>query len=153
MIKLTQQQIAHVQALENSNRGIDAKIVVADARKKSSPIHSLFDWDKGRCAERDLERQARVVIGAVQMIVTNTVTSMKVPVYVKDPDVRSGYRAVTALAASPDSARESLIYTLEVASGHLRRALMLAEPLGMQGEIDALLDRIVGVQRLLKKAA
>ena len=72
---------------------------------------------------------------------------------VKDPDTKDGYRAVTALRENPNSARESLIYALETAAGHLRRAYDLAEPLGLQGEIDRLVEQVAGVQRLLRTAA
>jgi hypothetical protein len=57
------------------------------------------------------------------------------------------------LRSDPASARQSLIYTLEVAAGHLRRAQDIAQPLGLQGEVDQLLAQVMGVQRLIKLAA
>jgi len=50
-----------------------------------------------------------------------------------------------------ESARESLVYTLETAAGHLRRAYDLAGPLGLQKEIDALLQEVAGVARIVQK--
>jgi hypothetical protein len=53
----------------------------------------------------------------------------------------------------PAQARESLVYTLETAAGHLRRAYDLAVPLGLSKEIDRLLAQIAGVARIVKVKA
>lgn len=151
---LTQEQIAFVRSLENEHGQITPDIVIQAARPKDSPIHDEFEWDKGKAAMMQWIHQARLIIGAVTIVVTNTTSTVKTPFYVRDPDADGqGYQSVAALKADPEKARRSLVYTLEVASGHIRRACDLAEPLGLVGEIDALLDQIVGVQRRLTAAA
>jgi hypothetical protein len=65
----------------------------------------------------------------------------------------AGYRSVSALKADPESARKSLVYTLDVAAGHLRRAYDLAGPLGLAVEIEGLVEQVMGVQKKLKTAA
>jgi len=154
-MKLTTEQIARIKSLEDEQGDVTADQVVADAKDKKSPLHELFEWDKAKAAAAHWRDQARQIIGAVRLIVTNETTTVSVSGYVHVPraDGTQGYRSVSALRANPDQARESLIYTLEVASGHLRRAFDLAGPLGMSGEIDALIDQVVGVQRSLKVAA
>lgn len=154
-MKLTQEQIERIRSLEDQNGRITPEQVVDDAKDKRSPLHALFTWDKNKAAAAYWLEEARQILGAVRVLVTNETTTARVPVYMRDPDAHGaqGYRSVSALRANPDQARESLIYTLEVASGHLRRALDLAGPLGMSGEIDALIDQVIGVQRSLKAAA
>lgn len=152
---LTQEQIARVRSLQTPEEKITPDRVVEDARLKSSPLHSLFEWDKSKAASIYWLAQAREIIGAVEVITVNETTTVRRPFYVRDPDAKGeqGYVAVSRLRANPDAARESLIFTLRVASGHLSRALELAEPLGMSAEIDALIENVTGLQRKLRAAA
>jgi hypothetical protein len=79
---------------------------------------------------------------------------VKSPCYIVDTTVSGdGYRSVAAMKTDTPAARESLVYTLEIAAGHLRRAYDLAGPLGLEREIDALLAQIAGVARLAAKKA
>lgn len=151
---LTQEQVDRVRSLEDADGRLTPEMVVEDARRKDSPLHDLFEWDKSKAAMMTWLHQARVVIGAVRIAVTTTTSTVKAPVYVHDPDADGqGYRSVVSLRKDPEKALESLRYTLEIACGHLRRALDLAEQFGLQGEIDALLEQIVGLQRTLTRAA
>lgn len=153
MVRLTQAQVARVRSLMDADERITTRRLVEDAKKKSSPLHALFDWNVQKAAERYWRHRAREIVYSVQIVVTNQTTTLRAPMFVKDPDTKDGYRAVTALRIDPNSAREALIYALETAAGHLRRAYDLAEPLGMQGEIDALVEQVAGVRRSLQTAA
>ena len=73
--------------------------------------------------------------------------------YTKDPDTKVGYRSTVAMRENPSTSRQSLIDTLEVAAGHLRRAYDLAAVLGMQDEVDAIVQQVLGLKRSLEKAA
>ncbi len=153
-MKLSAAQLARIKSLENRRGQITAAKVVADARKASSPLHALFNWNIKQAAERWWLQRARVIIGAVTIQVTHQHTAIKAPCYVVDTTVKGdGYRSVAAVKTDTVAARESLVYTLEVASGHLRRALDLAGPLGLAHEIDHLLAQIAGVQRIAEKKA
>jgi uncharacterized protein YigE (DUF2233 family) len=153
-MKLTDAQIARVKELETARGEITPRAVVEDAKDKASPLHSLFEWTKAKAAEIHWLHVAREVIGAVHVVVTTTEHTIKAPMYVRDMAANGqGYRSVTALRQDPESARQSLVYTLEVAAGHIRRAQDIAAPLGLQGEVDQLLAQILGVQRMIKKAA
>ncbi len=154
-MKLTEEQIVYVRSLEDDLERITPDRIVADAKNKQSPLHDLFEWDKAKAAAAHWLDQARAIIGAVRVEVVNQTTKLTVRVYTRDPDAHGeqGYRSVAALRTNPESARQSLIYTLEHVAGHMRRAQELAEQLGLSGEIDGLLEKIVGVQQSLKKAA
>lgn len=154
MIRLTQAQIQTIKALENKRGQIRPRQVVDAARPPRSPLHDLFNWNVQNAADHWWLHQARLVINAVSIQVTTKEFSYKASAYMIDMAVEgSGYRSVAALKADPANARESLVYTLEVAAGHMRRALDLAAPLGLSSEIDDLLRRIAGVQRVAGKQA
>lgn len=153
-MKLTQAQLARIKALENPRGQITPRAVVAEAKQPKSPLHPLFNWNVKDAAERWWLQRAREIIGAVTIQVTQNHATIKAPCYVFDTTMSGqGYRNVVALQSDPASARESLVYTLETAAGHLRRAYDLAAPLKMQREIDQLLKAIVGVVRVVQKAA
>lgn len=151
---LTEQQVQHLNTIATERGELLPSRVVADAKQKDSPLHSMFVWDKSKAAKAHWLDRAREIIGSVTILVQRNEYAIKTAAYVRDPEAKGeGYRSVTALRDDPVNARQSLLYTLEVASGHLRRACDLAEPLGLSGEIDQLLAQVVGVQRLIKKAA
>lgn len=151
-MKLTQAQLAHIKTLEDRNGRITAPKLVADARHARSPLHTLFNWNVKQAAEQSWLQRARIIIGAVTIQVTHNHTTIKAPCYIVDAGAKGGgYRSVVALQGDTVSARESLVYTLETAAGHLRRAYDLAVPLGLSGEIDALLAQIAGVKKLVEK--
>jgi hypothetical protein len=151
---LTQDQIAHVRSLEDGLGNITPDMIVADAKRPDSPLHDLFEWDPNIAAAAHWIQQAREVIGAVRVVIVNQTTTIRVPVYVRDPDATGqGYRSVMALRSEPEKAREALITTLKTAGGHLQRGHELAEVLGLQGEIDELIEQLVGLQRKLTSIA
>tara|TARA_R110000868_G_scaffold78701_1_gene224228 strand:- start:277 stop:744 length:468 start_codon:yes stop_codon:yes gene_type:complete len=151
-MKLTQAQLAHIKGLENRKGQITARRVLEDAKRKQSPLHALFNWDLQHAAERWWLHRARLIIGAVTIQVTHQDTVIKSPCYIVDTSVKGGgYRTTVSMKTDTASARESLVYTLEVAAGHLRRAYDLAAPLGLSREIDALLAQIAGVARIAEK--
>jgi hypothetical protein len=84
--------------------------------------------------------------------VTHNHAVIKAPCYIVDTSVKGGgYRSIAAMKTDTASARESLIYTLEMAAGQLRRAYDLSAPLGLTRQIDALLAQIAGVARIAQK--
>ena len=153
-MKLTQEQIAHLKSLENTEGRLTPDQVVDDAIRKASPLHDLFEWDRTKAARSWWVATAREVIASVTLVVTNHTATIKTPFYVRDPDASGqGYRSTTALRKDPVAAAEALVATLETASGHIRRALDLAGPLGLSHQVDHLLEQVVGVQRLAETKA
>jgi hypothetical protein len=153
-IRLTEAQVSAIKTLENEHGQITPRQVVQAARDRHSPLHDLFDWNVKTAAEKWWMHRARVIIGAVEIHVTTETFSYKTSAYMVDTTVDGqGYRATYALKGDTANARDSLIYTLETAAGHLRRALDLAVPLGLSGDIDDLLLRVAGVQRVVQNRA
>lgn len=153
-MNLTQAQVAAIEALQNEDGQITPHQVLEAARDTDSPLHALFNWNREAAAEKWWLHPAREIIGAVTIQVTHQHSVVKAPCYVVDTSVKGqGYRSVTALKGDTHSARESLIYTLNVAAGHLRRAYDLAGPLGLEAEINGLVQQITGLQRRAGKKA
>lgn len=151
-MRLTKAQLARIRALEGKDGRISAKQVFLDAKRSDSPLHSLYNWNVRHAAEQWWLHKTRLIIASVSVQVTVNHRVLKHPTYVVDTTVKGdGYRNVRDLASEPDAGRESLVYTLEVAAGHLRRAYDLAQPLGLAEEIDVLLAQIAGVKRLVEK--
>ena len=149
MLKLTQPQLAAIKRLENENGQLQPKQIVEAARSVKSPLHDLFDWNLKRAAEHWWLHRARVILQSVTIQVTTQEFTYKASAYMVDMSVEGqGYRSVVALRSDAENARESLVYTLEIAAGHIRRALDLAMPLGLSQEVDDLLARIASVQRI-----
>lgn len=151
-VRLTEPQVEAIRALENETGRLTPQRVVQAAKAKSSPLHSLFDWNTKTAAEKWWLQRARDVIGSVTYQYQTTEYSVRVPAYIQSGD-RAGYRSVIALRDDDASARESLIYALETAAGHLRRAVDLAAPLGLSADVDRLIESVVGVQRIVRAAA
>ncbi len=153
-MSLTQAQIEAIRSLEDESGRVTPQQVVTAARDKASPLHDLFDWNAKEAAGKWWLHQAREVIGAVRIQIVNTESAVKAPMYVKDTEsAGAGYRSVASMRDDPAAARESLIYTLTVASGHLRRAYDLAKPLGLESEIEALVAHITGLRMSVSKVA
>lgn len=150
---LTEAQVVRLASLETDDGRLNTAVVIQDAKKKSSPLHSLFQWDLGKAAYAHWTQTAREIIGVVTVLRETHERTIKVPKYAKDPDTKSGYRSTDALRVDPRSSRQSLIYTLEVAAGHIRRAHDLAAALGLQDQVDDLLQQVLGLKRSLEKAA
>ncbi len=151
-MRLTQAQQARVQALEGKDGRISARRVLEDAKQKSSPLHKLYDWNVKRASEKWWLHQTRLIIASVTVKITVNEITFDHSKYVKDMTVKEGYQSTFVMKADSASARESLIFTLTIASGHLQRAYDLAAPLGLQHEIDGLLAQIAGVIRIVKPA-
>lgn len=151
-MKLTQAQLQRIRALESKGGRISAKRVLEDARKKSSPLHSLYDWNIKDAAYKWWLQRTRLIIASVTMQETTTHSVLKAPAYVVDTSTKGGgYRSVVALRDDKSQAVQSLLYTLETAAGHLRRAYDLAASLGLEHQIDDLLLQVASVQRVIEK--
>ncbi len=146
-MKLTQAQIDHLKWLEDGDGRLTPDRVLDDARRDDSPLHALFEWDVDKAAHMAWLDQAREIIRAVKIVVTNETYEIKANAYVRDPDVTGqGYRSTIALQREPESARQALADELTRAAGVLLRARNLAVALSMEDHVDAMLMQLTGLQ-------
>jgi hypothetical protein len=59
-----------IEELAEENNGcVTPEIVVQDAHYKSSPLHDHFDWDDDSAAKKWRKRQARHILGHIEVVV------------------------------------------------------------------------------------
>ena len=79
------------------------KKVVDAARDEKSPLHSRFEWNNGRAAEKYRLWQARVLISVTVNIVEQTGESEQVWVSLKpDQKEAGGYRSLISVLSDKD---------------------------------------------------
>jgi hypothetical protein len=155
-MKLTMAQVAHLRKLEKAGRLTPSR-VLADAKKKTSPLHSLsWDWNLQRAAVKHWLTVAREVIRSVQIEHHSTVTSFQAPFYVRDealPPTEEGYVSTVVLKKDKAASRRTVIQELQRAESALNRARHVAATLGLANEIDQLILRVTGLQAVVEKKA
>jgi hypothetical protein len=136
---------ARLSLLENEHGQLTPAIVVADAKDETSPLHALFDWDVTDAAEKWWLAQARQIIRSVKLVITTEEVTVKTPHYVRDPSVppdAQGYISIARLQRDPVAAKQSLLLEFNRAQSALLRARSLAVVLGLEDEIDHLIERL-----------
>ena len=137
-----------LQHLEDEHGRLTASIVVEDARSPTSPLHSEFDWDVERAALRHWIERAREIIRSVHVVVETTKTEIRVPFYLRDPEMptnKQGYVSLDHLRTDDDLAREALRYELTRAIGYMQRAEDVAAVLDLEKEVRKIISAIKSV--------
>lgn len=142
--------IERLQQLAAENGGqLTPDAVVADAKKKASPLHRYFDWDDKVAAMKWRREQARQLIRSVRVEVEQQEIKVRAIGYVQDPDKDSadqGYVPTVTLKSDRDRAIQALEQELMRAEAAMNRAYEVASSLGLESEVDAILARIRGVR-------
>lgn len=132
--------------LAERNGGIlTPDIVVADAAKKDSPLHSRFEWSDKKAAIQHRLDQARELIRGVRILITTEKTTVSTVAYVRDPRLsadQQGYLSVLKVRTDLDLARETLIDEFSRAGAILRRARELAVAFDLAGQTDAIITEV-----------
>ena len=118
--------------------------------KKSSPLHQFFTWDVKKAAAAYWIEEARSLITAVQITITTETTNIVSVAYVRDPSVKpnqQGYIAVETLRTDEEMARAALVNEFSRVADMLRRAREIAVALNAQGDVEALLQSVVGLRQ------
>lgn len=140
-----------LRLLEDANGGIlTPDAVVADAKKKESPLHDYFEWDVKKAAYQHWLDQARELIVSVRIVIKTDTVNVSSVYYVRDPDAagdKQGYVSVKRLRTDADAAREALIDEFGRIASLLRRARELAVALDAASEVDSILADVVGLRQ------
>jgi len=134
-----------IQALYEEHGEITPDIVIADAKKKSSPLHAYFEWDLKKAARQAWVYTARKLINSVEVVVHTERVSITVPRYVRNPERtgrEQGYRETASFKTEKDLAREVLVSEFERARLALVRARKVAIVLNMEDTLDHLVRQI-----------
>lgn len=132
-----------LQALAAGGR-LTAEVVLADAKKKNSPLHGEFEWDDSVAGRRYRLDQARSMIASVKVYIERRTMVIAVPVYTRDPDAESkeqGYRSTATLKTDRERARDALISEAGRAAAYMGRVRALSVALDMEDEVDEIIGR------------
>ena len=137
--------------LESKGKGVlTPDMVVEDAKRESSPLHSYFEWDNGKAAHAYRIEQARTLIRSVMVVVKTEKQSVSVVAYVRNPDQESGdqgYVSTLRLLNDKDRARDALVEEFSRASGVMRRARELAIAFSLEADVDSITRKIERVKK------
>jgi hypothetical protein len=137
--------------IEAANGGrLTAAAVVQDAKRKSSPLHSCFEWDIRKAAESHWIEQARELITSVRVVVQTEHTKVNAVYYVRDPTAENqeqGYVSIKRLRGEREMARDALIAEFSRVADMLRRAREMAVVLDSQNDVEKLLQGVVGLRQ------
>jgi len=129
-----------LQAIADKNGGVlTAEMVVEEAKKKSSPLHDLFEWDIKKAAEAHWVETARRVIRSVKVVITTDTRQVSTVYYVRDPDMDSGeqgYVSLPTLATDKERAKAAMASEFRRAIAAMERAQSIAEALDMHKEVE-----------------
>jgi len=136
--------------IEAANGGVlTADDVVADAKHKSSPLHSCFEWDVRKAAAAYWVRQARTIITSIRYEIRTETTVLHSPFYVRDPNApldKQGYVSVETLRTDGDMARDALINEFSRIADLLRRARELARVLNAEQRVNDMLQQVIAIR-------
>ena len=120
-------------------------LVLQEAKDPESILHGLFEWDDGVAGHQHRLFQARQIITSVRVVITTENKKISTVYYVRDPDaepMQQGYVSIDKLRSDKDLARESIVLEFSRASAYLQRAKNHAEALGMQEDIEVLIENV-----------
>lgn len=143
-------------ALHQQHGTLTPELVVEDARRKDSPLHDLFEWDKGKAAQAHWQDVARALIRNVRVVVVNEGRSIKAPYFVRDPALphhQQGYTSVIKLRSDADLARDAVADECSRAAAAFRRAQEVAAAVGVESDVRDLLDETLALGQRVKAAA
>lgn len=147
---LTPEARERVQQIADRQGGrITPDDLIADARKKTSPLHAMFQWDVDKAAHQHWLETARSIIRSVRIEVKIDRKAVNVVAYVRDPQRQhkeQGYVALRQAADDPTDAASIMAYELGRAEACLKRALDVAEVLRLAKPTREALARVVGLK-------
>lgn len=130
-----------IEQIRTINAGsVTPELLVDDARAEDSPLHSCFEWDDGRAAEKFRLDQARLVLRSIVVSVTED-RRLPVRAFVaieRNDDEGKVYTSVQE-ALGTDALREQLLNNaLREVQSWRRRYSRLKELASVFGAIDQL---------------
>jgi len=130
--------------------------VVADAKRKDSPLHSYFEWDNAKAATKYRLVQARRLITRFQMPIIEESRILAAPFAVRDPSAAQGEQGyVRTIDLQTDRARARMVLMNEIGrvDAQMARIRSLALAFGMEEEVAVVIERVEALRHRLALAA
>ena len=132
----------HFQTLEREHGCVTSQNFLDSARPKDSPVHSLFEWDDTKAAERFRLHQATVIICSLKVTVTEENSEpITVRAYVTTDkhQERSSFFNVQAALMDDNMREKVLALALKEAEAFRRKYADLIELASVMDAIDKLI--------------
>jgi hypothetical protein len=133
---------------------VSAEALVSDARSPQHPWHSRFEWNDAEAGHRHRLDQARDLIASVRYRIVQSDRLLACPYYIHDTELASGeqgYVSVPELLTSEGRARNVVTAELEAVAAALRRAVSIAEVLGLRHRIERLTELTIRLLGSIKQ--
>ena len=101
-----------IEKLEEKHGEVTPRILVDSSRRKNAPLHSCFEWDDTKAAEKYRETQAAAILRNLTVTVEPVAdeTPKSVRAFVRATDKPHSYMSVIS-AMSDEQLRETLLQT------------------------------------------
>jgi hypothetical protein len=137
---------------ETHDGRITPELTVEDAKDPGSPLHPIFEWDDGKAGHQFRLDQARQLLRSIRVVIRRDDRKIVVPYYVRDPDAgdEQGYVSFAAVKSEHDKAVEVASHEFKMAAAAMVRARAIADGLGIESEVDDVIERIGRVKKKVK---
>jgi hypothetical protein len=135
----------YIRTLADASGYIEPSRLVDVAREPDNILHDEFEWDVQRAAEEQWIDQARRLIRLVRVEITVEHREIRAVGYVIDPDrppTSRRYVDLTVAARNREQAHEIIRDEMSRITAAVRRAQAIAMVLGLEDELDRLLDNV-----------
>lgn len=91
--------------LEQKSGEVTPEAVLADATRKTSPLHRFFEWDDTKAASAHRLDQARYLIRSIKVVITNEegTAPTKIRAFVKVvTDTTQGFRGISSVMSDAE---------------------------------------------------
>lgn len=129
--------------------------IIEDAQDQESPLHEEFEWDDAKAAMEARRETARRLIRSVKVVIRTEKHSIAVPRYVRTPEAperMQSYSEAASLRSDYDRAMAAFAYEVDRAEAAIRRAQNVSYALGLQDDVEWLMDSIVKIKQTAKTA-
>ena len=123
--------------------------LIAAAADPEHPLHGDFEWDDSKCGHSWRKQQANAIIRSVEVISIVRGRAVQHVLYVRNPDVgrQQGYINVTAVEPRSAEALRVLRMCVDRIRSHIRTARSVASVLGLDHELQVLLEQLLVIER------
>lgn len=130
---------ARLEFLRDKHGGLSASILVADARRKASPLHDHFNWDDAAAAHEHRLERARLLLRSL-VVIGEPIAPEAHRAYVALPGGGEAYESITVAMSDPDTRAQILVRARRELAAWRERYAELKE----LAEIHAAIDQRLG---------
>lgn len=138
-----------IEACADRTGRIDPVAVWRAARDPANPLHSEFEWDTKKAAEKHWTDTARRLIREIKFTVILEDRKIVAPYYVADPRSPGRYSQTVRIATREDIAQRVLRDEVDRIESSIQRARALALSFELSSELEKMLAIATHIRQLI----